>query len=101
MKEGVHKFRIFVLLAASALALLAACNRAEQHTVTITGPIHVYKTDTPPASYPGTDFVAQIGPNDHPAVLETKSGSGYRAAKVRLADGREGWVFSGEPVEIR
>jgi hypothetical protein len=51
--------------------------------------------------YPGTDFIAELGPNDHPTVLETISGKGYRAAKVRLPDGREGWVFSGEGVEIK
>ena len=76
-----------------------ACDRSgsASHTVKITGPVHVYKTENPPTTYPGTDFIAQLGPSDHPTVLETKSGNGYRAAKIRLADGREGWVFSGKP----
>jgi hypothetical protein len=91
------------LLLAAALACAIACDRSGRtaHTVTITGPIHVYKTENPPTTYPGTDFITQLGPSDHPTVLETKSGNGYRAAKIRLADGREGWVFSGEAVDIQ
>jgi len=80
---------------------LVACDRAPAHAVVITGPVHVYRSATPPSTYPGSDFLAELGPSDHPAVLEAVSGNGYRAAKVRLADGREGWVFSGESVEIK
>jgi hypothetical protein len=71
------------------------------HSIVITGRVHVYASATPPVTYPGSDFIAELGPNDHPTVLETQSGNGYRAAKVRLANGREGWVFSGESVEIK
>jgi len=87
----------------SVAACTFACHPSDQtaHSVNITGRIHVYKTAGPPASYPGADFIAELGPSDHPAVLEAVSGNGYRAAKVRLADGREGWVFSGESVEIK
>lgn len=81
--------------------VLLACDRDAEHTIHITGRVHVYKIEIPPSAYPGADFIAELGPNDHPQVLETKSGKGYRAAKVRLADGREGWVFSGEAVEIK
>ena len=92
-------FRLAALVLAVSLVL--ACDRTAQHSIVITGPVHVYPSSTPPATYPGTNFVAELGPNDHPQVLETTSGNGYRAAKVRLADGREGWVFSGEAVEIK
>jgi hypothetical protein len=27
--------------------------------------------------------------------------NGYMAVKVRLKDGREGWVFSGESIELK
>jgi hypothetical protein len=83
------------------MAFTVSCETAEPHTLTINGPVHVYKTDVPPAAYPGNDFIAELGPGEHPAVLEVRSKNGYRAVKVRLADGREGWVFSGESIEVR
>lgn len=83
------------------LVFLAGCDKTEPHTLLINGPVHVYKTDVPPPTYPGTDFIAELAPGDHPTVLEVRSRNGYRAVKVRLADGREGWVFSGESIEIR
>jgi hypothetical protein len=97
----VRKLRAvsFILLCTALLVL--ACNRDAEHTIHITGLVHVYKSSTPPSTYPGTDFIAELGPKDHPAVLETTSRDGYRAAKIRLADGREGWVFSGEAVDIQ
>ena len=91
--------RIAVLLLATSLTL--ACEHGATHSIIITGTVHVYPSPKPPATYPGPNFVAVLGPSDHPQVLETTSGNGYRAAKVRLADGREGWVFSGEAVEIK
>jgi hypothetical protein len=84
-----------------AVCLMLGCERPAPHSIVITGPVHVYPSSTPPSAYPGTGFIAELGPSDHPQVLETQSGNGYRAAKVKLADGREGWVFSGEAVEIR
>jgi hypothetical protein len=91
--------RLTCLLIAASLTL--GCERAAPHSILITGAVHVYKSSTPPATYPGTDFIAELGPNDHPTVLETTSRNGYRAAKIRLADGREGWVFTGEAVDIK
>jgi protein-L-isoaspartate O-methyltransferase len=93
---------ISLVLFTAILAMLVACDRDEaQHKLVITGPVHVYKTEIPPAAYPGTDFIAELGPQDHPKILQVKSGSGYRAAKVRLADGRDGWVFTGESIDIK
>ena len=87
---------LFVLI-----GFTASCERSESHILLINGPVHVYKTDVPPTTYPGTDFIAELGPSDHPAILEVQSKNGYRAVKIRLADGREGWVFSGESIEVR
>jgi hypothetical protein len=92
-------FRLTTLLLAASLAL--GCERTAPHTILITGPVHVYSSSTPPPTYPGTSFIAELGPGDHPTVLETTARDGYRAARVRLADGREGWVFSGEAVDIK
>jgi hypothetical protein len=61
----------------------------------------VYPTDTPPTAYPGTTFIDVLGPKDHVKVRQVEYKNGYMAVKVRLDDGREGWVFSGESIEIK
>lgn len=82
--------------------LLLACNSdAEKHTLIISGAVHVYPTDTPPAVYPGPNFIEVLGPKDHVKVRQVVYKNGYMAVKVRLDDGREGWVFSGESIELR
>lgn len=83
--------------------VLAAChsNENEQHTLIISGAVHVYPTDTPPAVYPGPNFIEVLGPKDHVRVREVVYKNGYMAVKVRLDDGREGWVFSGESIEVK
>jgi hypothetical protein len=91
---------IFAIVPLLLLTMATGCEHAGP-TLIISGPVHVYKTEIPPATYPGTDFIAELHPGDHPKVLEVRSGNGYRAVKVRLADGREGWVFSGESIELR
>ena len=91
--------RLTALVLAASFTL--GCEHAAPHSIVITGPVHVYQSATPPATYPGTNFIAELGPSDRPKVLETASRNGYRAARIRLADGREGWVFSGEAVDIR
>ncbi len=66
----------------------------------IYGPVHVYPTDTPPAAYQGSGFISVIGPKDHVKVMKVIQKRNYFAVKVRLSDGREGWVFSGESIEV-
>ena len=82
-------------------ALLFFCeSRDSGSKLAIYGPVHVYPTDTPPAAYPSSDFISVIGPKDHVKVVKLMQRRGYLAVKVRLSDGREGWVFSGESIEI-
>lgn len=63
--------------------------------------MHVYPSHTPPAEYPGSDFIAVIGPKDNVRVVQVMRKRDYMAVKVRLNDGREGWVFSGESIELK
>jgi hypothetical protein len=97
--------KIVCAIAAIAIctAILAACNsdNSAKHTLIISGAVHVYPTDTPPSAYPGTTFIDVLGPTDHVKVREIEYKNGYMAVKVRLDDGREGWVFSGESIEVR
>ena len=84
------------------LGILPSCNSdAHKHTLIIGGAVHVYPTDTPPTAYPGTTFIDVLGPKDHVKVSDVEYKNGYMAVKVKLDDGREGWVFSGESIELR
>jgi hypothetical protein len=100
------KLLTVVLLAVFASMLaLSACpghrNPDSKRTLVINGAVHVYPTDTPPAGYPGTNFIDVLGPSDHADVQQVIYKNGYMAVKVRLHDGREGWVFSGESIELK
>lgn len=93
--------KVAAVLLFSSLLLLACDSDAEKHTLIISGAVHVYPTDTPPAVYPGPNFIEVLGPKDHVKVRQVVYKNGYMAVKVRLDDGREGWVFSGESIELR
>ncbi len=83
------------------LLFSCAANNARKYTLTIYGPVHVYPNPTPPAEYPGTDFIAIVGTKDRVQVMQVIQKRDHVAVKVRLKDGREGWVFSGENIELR
>ena len=97
-----HRLSSALLLLVMA-TLLTGCrsSRSEKHTLLINGTVHVYPTDTPPTAYPGSDFIAVVGPQDKTKVRQIVYKSNYVAVKIRLSDGREGWVFSGENIELR
>jgi hypothetical protein len=95
---------VVLAVLASTLALSACTsnrNPDSKRTLVIDGAVHVYPTDTPPAGYPGTNFIDVLGPTDHVKVRQVIYKNGYMAVKVRLRDGREGWVFSGESIELK
>ena len=88
----------------STLALSACSNQHNpdaKRTLLISGAVHVYATDTPPAGYPGPNFIEVLGPADHVKVQQVVYKNGYMAVRIRLQDGREGWVFSGESIELK
>lgn len=101
---------------AAPLSLVARCNReipllpesntepgrpycfALLRTLAVYGPVHVYPNPIPPADYPGSNFIAVIGPNDSVKVLQIIRSRDHTAVRIRLSDGRKGWVFSGESI---
>jgi hypothetical protein len=91
---------VVILLLLVALPLGCASRDNQKHALAIYGPVHVYRSKIPPAVYPGSDFIDTIGPKDHVKVMEVSYRQDYLAVKVRLSDGREGWVFSGESIEL-
>ncbi len=91
------------LLLTSILFTSGACTSGnkENRTLAINGAVHVYPNDTPPPVYPGSDFIELLGPRDQVRVRQVEYRNGYMAVKVKLKDGREGWVFSGENIELK
>ncbi len=41
-----------------------------------------------------------IGPKDRLKILQVIQKGNYMAVRIRLSDGREGWVFSSEGIEL-
>jgi hypothetical protein len=97
-----HRFQEAVLIALVLPALLLCCksNDAEKQRLAVYGSVHVYRSPIPPAEYPGSDFTDVIGPKDHVKVVQIIQKRNHIAVKIRLSDGREGWVFSGESIEV-
>ncbi len=89
------------LVVLSLATLLVSCESNNPPTLIISGTVHVYRTMAPPANYPGSDFIGVIEPKDQVKVVEVVRKANYTAVRVRLNDGREGWVFSGEGIELR
>jgi hypothetical protein len=100
MKDRPLQGAVLIVLVLSALLFSCESNNAEKHVLAVYGTVHVYRSPTPPADYPGSDLIAVIGPNDHVKVMQVIQEQDYMAVKVRLSDGREGWVFSGESIEL-
>jgi hypothetical protein len=96
-----HRVQGSVLIAL-VISTLSCCesNDAGKQTLAVYGTVHVYPSHTPPADYPGSDFIGVIGPKDHVKVMQVIQKRNYMAVRIRLSDGREGWVFSGEGIEL-
>jgi hypothetical protein len=102
-RQTMLRFLFAFTLAVIVLAVLPfSCesNDAEKQSLTVYGTVHVFPDDTPPADYPGSDFIAVIGPKDHVHVMQVIQKRDHMAVRIRLSDGREGWVFSGESIEL-
>jgi len=91
---------MLMLLLSFPLLFSCTANDAGKYSLAIYGPVHVYPSSTPPAEYPGTDFIAIIGTKDRVEVMQVIQKRNHVAVRVRLHDGREGWVFSGENIEL-
>jgi len=99
MLRYLFAFTLAVIVFA-ALPFSCESNDAQKQTLTVYGTVHVFRGDTPPADYPGSDFIAVIGPKDHVEVKQVIQKRDHMAVRIRLSDGREGWVFSGESIEL-
>ena len=91
---------LLAVIVLTTLPFSCESNEAEKYTLFVHGAVHVYRTNTPPAAYPGSGFIDVIGPKDHVRVMQVIYKRNYMAVRIRLSDGREGWVFSGESIEL-
>ena len=89
-----------IALVLSALLFCCEPNDAEKQTLAVYGTVHVYRSQIPSADFPGADFIGVIGPKDHVKVMQVISKRNYMAVRIRFRDGRDGWVFSGEGIEL-
>jgi hypothetical protein len=90
----------FLIALLTCLLFISCQSDDTDKKIDIYGPVHVYRSMNPPSSYPGSDFIAVIGPRDNVKVRQVVQKANYIAVKVVLPDGKEGWVFSGENIEL-
>ena len=65
-----------------------------QAVITVTGPVRVYDHESPPGYMRGDDGVIEFLHQGEPAkVLSIHEHRGVEAIRVRLRDGREGYIF--------
>ncbi|MGZ4816923.1 MAG: hypothetical protein ACXVZV_16035, partial [Terriglobales bacterium] len=72
-----------------------------QANVTIKGPVRVYDRESPPGYSRGDDGVIEfLHPGDPARVLRIYDDDGFQAIRVRLPDGREGYIFCCDNFEL-
>jgi len=77
-----------------AIAYLINLEGDRQAVITITGPVQVYDRESPPGFMRGGEGVIQSLHQGDPAkVLSIHEHRGFEAIRVRLRDGREGYIF--------
>ncbi len=75
-------------------ALVVDVHNDRQYTVKINGKVRVYDKESPPGYTRGDEGVIEIlRPNDLVDVLRIYSHDDYQSVKIRLHDGRVGYIF--------
>ncbi len=81
-------------LAIGAVAYLIDLEGDRQAVITVTGPVRVYDTESPPGYIRGDDGVIEfLHSGDLVRVLRIRDHNGVESIRVRLRDGREGYIF--------
>jgi hypothetical protein len=71
----------------------SSCNSADS-IVTANGPVDVFETY--PKNEPGNKVIAVLNKGESAPVIHTRYSKDFMFYKVRLADGREGYVMFGD-----
>ncbi|HWR17790.1 MAG TPA: hypothetical protein VN577_23370 [Terriglobales bacterium] len=93
-----------IVAAAAAIAiamLLVDINNDRQYRVRITGPVRLYDPNISLSRHSREDGVVDmLTPSNDVKVLRIRFGDDYEAIRVRLADGREGYLFCCDNFEL-
>lgn len=90
---------VAIVIAAAALAIggiayLLDLQGDRQAIITVTGTVRVFNTESPPGYTRGDDGVIEFLHNGDPVrVLRIHDHDGVKSIRVRLRDGREGYIF--------
>lgn len=74
-------------------ALVVDIHEDRQYTVRVTGKVLVYDSDHPTGIERGEGVIETLRPLDRVRVLRVVSHGDFQAIKIRLNDGREGYIF--------
>jgi hypothetical protein len=75
-------------------ALVVDIHEDRQFKVKITGKVQVYNAESPPGYTRGDEGVIEVlHSDDQVTVLRILSHDDFEAIKIRLRDGREGYIF--------
>jgi len=85
------------LLAFLLITVNAACGNSNS-MVQATGKVEVYETF--PKNEPGNKIVGVLNPGESAPVLATRHSKEFMFYRIRLADGREGYVMFGDDFKV-
>ena len=67
-----------------------------QHRVVVEKPLHIYRSDELPLLDHSNTPIGSAAEHDTLSVTRIRYEKDYMVVRVKLADGREGYVFSGD-----
>jgi hypothetical protein len=85
------------LLAFLLIAVNAACGKSDS-MVQATGKVEVHETF--PKNEPGNKIVGVLNAGESAPVLATRHSKEFMFYRIRLADGREGYVMFGDDFKV-
>ncbi len=104
MKRNLIIGLIVLVAIAAGIAitdLVVQVHEDRQYTVKINGRVRVYDKESPPGYTRGEEGIIEIlHPSDHVDVLRIYSHDDYQSVKIRLHDGRAGYIFCCENFEF-
>ncbi len=82
-------------------ALVVDIHEDRQYHVKLTGPVKVYDAESPPGyTRDEQGVIEELRPQDRVDVLRILDHEEFQAIRVRLHDGREGYIFCCENFEL-
>ena len=107
MSRTKHSIYVSVLIVAcivtgvAIVLYLLDVHTDRQATITVKGPVRVYDRESPPGYTRGDEGVIEFLHQGDPArVLRIHDNNGVEAIRVRLRDGREGYIFCCDNFEL-